>query len=164
MILPARLSDYSNPYVFIHEVWWHRVTNAEWDWNIDWQNNWWLSDYAKRELSLSFKDWEISLSHPHSSSFVWVDYFKNISERYARKKVVDFEMEDLWIKDYKDNFTDKHYTNLMQKYKETVLSISDWKYFEELKSKKLLSKNTMEFIETTKEDSETYKKIFNNIA
>lgn len=71
--------------------------------------------------------------------------YMNISERYARKQVLEIEMESLGIKKYGEKFTDGHYEQLMELY-----------------NKGELSKDSRQFINTTK--PEFFKLIFNEIA
>ena len=159
-ILPPKWQNSWNRYVLMHEIWWHRVTNAEW---INKGKSWWLSDYAKQELLNSYEvrnNWIIRMdcSKPY-------DYFMNISERYARKVVLDFEMEDLWIKKYEEPFTEETYKKLMEYYERTIKVIDEERYIEERSQENnLLSKNAIQFIDSTKPDLSVYMVLFNNIA
>ncbi|MCX6795141.1 MAG: hypothetical protein NT165_00165 [Candidatus Falkowbacteria bacterium] len=72
-------------------------------------------------------------------------YFLSSAERYARKKALDIEMDDLGIKKYGENFTSEHSKKLLDFYKAGKLS-----------------KESNQFIETTK--PEYLEKIFNEIA
>ncbi len=159
-ILPPKWQNTWNRYVLIHEIWWHRVTNAEW---INMGKSWWLSDYAKNELLSSYEarnNWKIRFDSNQTNN-----YLMNISERYARKKVLDFEMEDLWIKKYEEPFTEETYKKLMEYYERTIKVIDEDKYIEErAQENKLLSKNAIQFIDSTKPDPNVYMVLFNNIA
>lgn len=159
-ILPPKRENSGNRYTLFHEIWWHRVTNAE---GVMGESSWGLSDYAKRELLISFDNW--NNGDVYWSFFGDISYFENISERYARKKVMDFEMEDLWIKRYEEPFTENTFNKLMEFYNTTIQAINDGNYYEiSAKHYHFLSKNSLQFIQTTKKDFSTYEKIFNNIA
>jgi len=159
-ILPSKRENTENRYSFFHEVWWHRVTNAE---GVIGESACGLSDYAKRELLNSF---DIRIDGEIYWVYSWDTlYLKNISEIYARKKVLDFEMEDLWIKNYEDPFTEDTFEILMWFYTKTIQAIQEWTYNGiTAKDMHLLSKNSIQFIQSTKKDFQVYERIFNNIA
>ncbi|MFA6416897.1 MAG: hypothetical protein WCW61_01745 [Patescibacteria group bacterium] len=73
------------------------------------------------------------------------NYFRSQPERYARKQVLELEMEQLGIKKYGEEFTDEHYRQLSDLYK-----------------KGKLSDDSRQFFSTTK--PEYFKIIFNEIA
>ena len=74
-------------------------------------------------------------------------YYSNPAEVFARKQMVDREMERLGIKQYGEIFTEKHYDELMEAFREGKLS-----------------KDAMEFILSIKNDPKVFAYIFNNIA
>lgn len=73
------------------------------------------------------------------------DYYNDFSEKFARKKTLDFEMEALGIKNYGERFTQETFEKLMKFYNEDKLST-----------------DARIFIETTK--AGYLEKIFNEIA
>jgi len=75
------------------------------------------------------------------------EYLNDPPERLARKQQLDLDLERLGVKKYGDDFTQEHYEKLMEEYSKGTLSI-----------------DAEMFIETTKQDPEVFKKIFNEVA
>ena len=73
------------------------------------------------------------------------DYFKDPTERLARKQVLDRDLDMLKIKKYGERFTDKHFEQMMQYYKLGFFS-----------------EDSTDFIKRT--DPSYFKQIFNEIA
>ncbi len=80
-----------------------------------------------------------------SNSEEIVNYLEEPTERDARKKVLEYDLEKLGVKKYGEVFTQEHYEKVL-----------------ELAKKGMLSKNSLEFIVTTK--PEFFLQIMNEIA
>ncbi len=81
-------------------------------------------------------------------------YHSSVAERYARKKTLDIEMEDLGIKKYEDDFTEEHYKKLLEHYKNNKLSIQSM----------IFLMTTKGFMKESEEGFESLKEIFDEIA
>lgn len=94
-----------------------------------------------------FKDYlkNTSVKDLEETKRILSNYFNSQEERYARKQVLEAEMESLGLKKYGEEFTDDHYKQLIDLYK-----------------KGKLSEDSRQFINTTK--PEFFKRIFNEIA
>ena len=108
-----------------------------------------ISNNAKKILSDSLKsEKEIGSIYGTLADHKGLNkYLSNSSERLVRKQILDFELEFLGIKKYGEEFINEHYKEMMKSYEE-----------------RKFSRGANEFIESTKENPDVYKEIFNNIA
>jgi len=116
-----------------------------------------ITDNARRILQQSYESTKIGDANYYDSkgNFLGLkqsygmddDYLGNDTERLARKQQLDLDMERLGVKKYGEEFTQEHYERIFEEYSKGTLSIG-----------------AEEFIETTKQDLEEYKKIFNEVA
>jgi hypothetical protein len=103
-----------------------------------------ITEHAKKLLADSYQN---HAKYENPTANREKDYFGDSNERLERKQKLDLEMENLGIKKYGEEFTKKHYDELIKLYKN-----------------KKLSQDAEEFIGTTKLNFDGFKKIFDQIA
>lgn len=99
---------------------------------------------TKKAIDLYEKSFNPNIIKERNSEEI-VNYLADPTERDARKKVLEYDLEKLGVKKYGEVFTQEHYEKLF-----------------ELAKKGMLSKNSLEFIVTTK--PEFFLQVMNEIA
>ncbi|MFZ4632321.1 MAG: hypothetical protein ACOYL8_03940 [Patescibacteria group bacterium] len=90
------------------------------------------------------------------------EYFADATERYARLKILDMELERLGIKNVGEKLNEKQYDKMMDLFMESM--------FTKHEDEKQLNRNALDFINFTKDGEgkkdgyKMYKKLFNEIA